>query len=317
MTVARYVMLVVVVSCLSCKGPAGPAGPQGIQGAQGPQGIQGEQGERGERGPAGPQGETGPVGPQGPSGATEPQEPDEPEDVTTSTPDPRFNDRYWRELVYNDFDNPGSSETGQSWVLDDPAIVNVYIDTSNWPEGLPGEIAREIWLPWMREQMPRIVEQLTGETWRGRFEHGPGHSDAIIGPWGAVGDSMRIPDGWIIVMVFDRPDKSCNAWAHVGLARNRGAVWIDVNHNPADGQSHCNVRPFAHEMAHAFGFSHVCGFQPGSCGTIPLDIGGTETAPGNIEYSPALQYHAQLAYEVGRGRPYCGWPFGPTCTPGE
>ena len=27
----------------------------------------------------------------------------------------------------------------------------------------------------------------------------------------------------------------------------------------------------------------------------------------------AEQYHAQLAYEVGRGHEYCGWPFQRSC----
>ena len=28
------------------------------------------------------------------------------------------------------------------------------------------------------------------------------------------------------------------------------------------------------------------------------------------------RYHAQLAYEVGRGAAYCGWPFDPGCAGG-
>ena len=165
----------------------------------------------------------------------------------------------------------------------------------------------------MREQMPRIVEQLTGETWRGRLEHGPGK-------WATRND---YPDGWIVVKVYDRPEQNgysgCGGHGTVGLSGDRGEIFIDLYadtylgvHDPANPIL-CTPKIFAHEMGHVFGFWHVCGLKPGSCGTLPLDIGGTDTDPGDIEYSPALQYHAQLAYEVGRGRFYCGWPYGEGC----
>ena len=30
-------------------------------------------------------------------------------------------------------------------------------------------------------------------------------------------------------------------------------------------------------------------------------------------FNAAEQYHAQLAYEVGRGQGYCGWPYQESC----
>ncbi|MYB36792.1 MAG: hypothetical protein F4Y26_05240 [Gammaproteobacteria bacterium] len=221
--------------------------------------------------------------------------------------EPEFDDRYWRELVYNDHDRPGSSETGRSKVWADPTTINVYVETGpgdspnprnrgNWPEGLPDQIAREIWMPWMEEQTPRIIEQLTGQEWQGRFEHGP---------WDP--DKSR-QEGWITIQVYDRPDESCHAFGTVGPPR--GIVWLDVNIEPGPGQSHCNLRPFAHEMTHALGFWHARG-------SFEITIAGTETAPGDITYNDRIQYHARLAYDAGPDRPYCGWPWSEACQEGD
>ena len=267
--------LLFVLLFAACSGPTGPAGPAGQQGPRG---------APGQRGATGPEGPSGPAGPQGDQG------------VPGWTIDPRFDDQYWRELVFGDLHYEGNSENALSRVLPNPSTVNLYVVTDGWPVGLPDEIAREIWLPWMREQMPRIVVQLTGEEWRGQFESGPD-----------IGDR----DGWITVRVRDRTDESCNAYADIGTIAGR--VWIDININRESTGTHCNLRSFAHEMAHAFGLWHVCDPQPGRCGTISVDIGGTETAPGDIEFAPSIQYHSRLAYEVGRGRAYCGWPMSARC----
>lgn len=89
-----------------------------------------------------------------------------------------------------------------------------------------------------------------------------------------------------------------------------GIIWIDINTDPDAGRSHCNIRPFAHELAHVLGFFHTFnGFN--------ITIAGDETAPGDITFHPLLQYHARLAYEIGPGRPYCGWPYGPSCAADE
>lgn len=309
MNTPRYALVIAAAVLLSCSGPVGPAGPPGPAGPQGPQGIQGEQGPPGtpgtpgSRGPAGPEGPQGPQGPPGaPADTTAAPEPDDLVDEAPEIPDERFNDGFWREFVYNDFDRPGRSETALSRVLPDPATMNVYVVTDHWPAGLPDEVAREIWIPWMREQTPRIVEQLTGQTWRGRFEVGPER------------DVTRVSqDRWITIRVEDEADLSCHAFGTVG--QTAGGIWIDINVDPDDGQPHCNIRPFAHEMAHVFGFYHACGVWPGTCGTVPLRIAGDESNPGDITYSPTVQYHAQLAYQIGRDRPYCGWPLGPECAP--
>ncbi len=188
--------------------------------------------------------------------------------------------------------------------------------------------------------MPRIVEQLTGETWRGRFEHGPataeiGHSviDCEIGgPDGTIiieedgCVEWDVPPGWIVVKIHDHPDiVECFASATVGnhsYSDDRGNIEINLEDNCG---SNWLGLAFAHEIGHSFGFWHVCGVEPRHCppgwvpghiGTIPLDLvsDGTGTAPGiRIEYTPALKYHARLAYEIGPGLAYCDLPFAQGC----
>lgn len=284
--------ILVTIILWSCTGPVGPPGPAGSQGPKGDVGPQGPIGPKGETGDRGPQGEPGPEGPQGPKEPQEPQEPQGPQGPTVRPVDPQYNDNFYRELIYGDYDNPGSSERGSlSNVLSEPENMNVYVVIDEWPLGLPYDISRETWLPWMEKQFPGIVRQLTGETWQGRFEYGP-HRDRL--------------DGWITVYVIDDPHRSCDAFASVGSVA--GAVWIDIN--TESDQRTCNLKPFAHEMAHAFGLLHACSDVPGHCGTIGLSI---DSVTRDITFDPIVQYHSQLAYEVGRLRPYCGWPFGESC----
>ena len=213
--------------------------------------------------------------------------------------DARFDDQYYRELVYDDYARPGRSDEALSRVWPDPAAVNVYVETDHWPDGLPRPIAREIWIPWMREQTPRIIEQLTGRIWHGRFEAGP------------AAPEIKGQPGWITVKVYDAADQSCYAAATVGPPAS--TIWIDINLKPAAGEVHCNIRPFAHEMGHALGFWHACGPEPGACGTLALSIGSDQDNPGDIEFSENLKYHATLAYQAGPDRPYCGWPWSQEC----
>ena len=59
----------------------------------------------------------------------------------------------------------------------------------------------------------------------------------------------------------------------------------------------------AHELGHALGFSHVADQQA-------VMYASNRAA---IRFTDQEQYHAQLAYEVGNGKPYCGCPFGEAC----
>ena len=46
----------------------------------------------------------------------------------------------------------------------------------------------------------------------------------------------------------------------------------------------------------------------------PTTIMTSEVYTGRDTFNASEQYHARLAYEVGRGNAYCGWPFQASCT---
>ena len=46
----------------------------------------------------------------------------------------------------------------------------------------------------------------------------------------------------------------------------------------------------------------------------PTAIMASEVSTGRDTFNASEQYHARLAYEVGRGNAYCGWPFQASCT---
>lgn len=190
--------------------------------------------------------------------------------------DPRFDDRYWRELVFDQGDRWEKQGIARriTTVLETTS-PNFYIRLDNpgwsdWPSD--GLVAR------MREAIPRLAEQLTGQPYQGRIE---------------TGDADREEQGWISV-VFERLNAACGR-ARVGA--DPGRIWMSPNCFSGEGSY---LGTFTHEVGHAFGFWHVTDFK------AVMWNGAGFTAP---EFNGQEQYHARLAYEVGRGQPYVGWPF--------
>ena len=147
----------------------------------------------------------------------------------------------------------------------------------------------------MRRAIPRLAEQLTGQPYRGRIEEG-------------IGDRSR--KGWITVRFVtyeEDPEIAKGACGRAYIGAETGSIWIIRRH--ANGVKYCvssKAFPglFAHEFRHAMGLWHV-------------DEPGAVMQPGLrneiTTFSAREQYHARLAYEVGRLEHYCGWPFKATC----
>lgn len=201
----------------------------------------------------------------------------------------QFQDSFWRQLVFDGYENPGGVRHMDTWALPTPS-PNLYIRMDD-PTGR--RVVSIQHRDHMRRTFPRLVASLTGQPYRGRIEDG-------------FGD--RSQAGWITVQ-FSTEQEEPNAKDACGRARvgaNPGLIWIYRRHR--SGSKYCaNHFPtfrtvFAHEVGHALGLWHV------------RDRNAVMHPTANAEWFHWNEtYHANLLYRVGRGKSYCGWPFGASC----
>ena len=218
--------------------------------------------------------------------------------VTGTTPtflvrptDARFDYFFWQELVFNYGDYPNSLNTAVSWVLDTPS-PNVYIRMGD-PTGR--RVVSYKKRDHMMRAIPRLATQLTGHQYRGRIESG-------------IGDRRRY--GWITVRFVtqeEEPRISAGACGRASVGDDPGNIWIVRR---ARGNRFCvndSYFPilFAHEFGHAMGFWHVT--------DRTATMSNRSYSSRRATFNARERYHARLAYEVGRGEPYCGWPFLEVC----
>ena len=202
--------------------------------------------------------------------------------------DARFDDYFWQELVFDRYDHPNNIAGLRSNVLDTTS-PNVYIrnDDSTGRIVVPYQHHNH-----MLEAIPRLATQLTGRPYRGRIESGNGD---------------RTRRGWITVQfIHRRDDEGACGYARVGADPGQISILLGGGraYRSCVSDSYFPVL-FAHEFGHAMGFSHVADQ------TAIMGPGGRNRG---VTFNAREQYHARLAYEVGPGKPYCGWPFQEICT---
>lgn len=206
-----------------------------------------------------------------------PSEPTRPQDA-------RFHETFWSQMVFDRYEVPFAPNP-VSLVLDAP--MNLYIKTTD-ERGRLALFGNG--LAQMIDEAPRYGRELSGRNIIGRVESGRANP----------GERR----GWILLTLHtDLGDDVCGL---VSVGANPGRIRLSTGY---DG--HClDLEVFAHELGHALGFWHV---DPNVFVRAVMRPRGVFANRGQYRYSGREKYHAQLAYEVGRGATDCGWPYGGAC----
>ncbi|MDE2881746.1 MAG: hypothetical protein OXP70_07835 [Acidobacteriota bacterium] len=202
-----------------------------------------------------------------------------------------FDESLWRELVFDAYDCPNGStnegcmnQWGERQV--ERRITSVLPSQPDW-HILGGYVDGEPWeFTSFQEQVVRDairngVEQATGERFTGRI---------------TTGLTLKDSYGWVDVLPMrDEFWEDLGRRPPCGVAlvgATEGVILINL-----DALDVCDLASLmAHEVGHALGFYHVL-----NVGDYIMSPYLTEIPP---EFSEGEQFHALLAWELGRGAPF-------------
>ena len=198
-----------------------------------------------------------------------------------------FDTNLWRELVFDAFDCPNGSsqelcmsrwgervvEQRITVVLPSQPNFHLSVNDRDWPWDFSSFQQDTI-----RDAIRNSVRQATGESFTGRITAGP---------------EVRDQAGWVDIWPVGDEWFGVSGICAAALA-GEPAGWIVIN---VDSLGHCDLASVAvHEVGHALGFFHV------------LDFGDYIMSPQLSaippEFSEAEQFHANLAWDLGRGLPF-------------
>ena len=202
-----------------------------------------------------------------------------------------FDAAFYQALVHNGYEDPGNVYRHFSVVLMTTS-PNFYIRRSTPDDTMPGCGRR--WtldqLSYMERMIPRLVEQLTGEPYRGQV---------------ISGCEDRRQAEWITIVSATTREEPRLAGA-CGMAEvgaygapggsGAGRMWFNENPNSSCTRAYFS-RVFVHELGHAMGFYHV----PNGFGYVMAK----GEYPGRDDFTVKERQHAQHAYKRGRYADSC------------
>jgi hypothetical protein len=185
----------------------------------------------------------------------------------------------YRQLVRNDFDQPGQLQWTRRWTV----TPKFYINTRN-PR--TGSHISAIEIEAFSGAIHRVVSQVIG-----------------VAPAIETGDGPRESDGYIQVSIVNEPGANYCGTASVGS--NPGVIYINYADICNYGFYGCSAigavsGVMAHEVGHALGLWH--GTSGGS-----MDIRPHVSRCNDLQLSPVEQHHARVLYSRPVGNADVDW----------
>ena len=194
--------------------------------------------------------------------------------------DAKFNDDFWKELIYNQSDRPGTLEGRVTRVWD--TVPSIYVKTTDAQgnQAIPSALLDD-----MIGAIPGYMQEITRHAYTKRIETGTADTDRT---------------GYVTFVFREEDQNTSCGRADIGPPSARVILVLQDRCVSARTRLLALV---AHELGHAMGLYHVADTRS------VMYMSNRDVT----RFTDREQYHSQLAYDVGHGRRYCGWPYSESC----